>query len=170
MAMVYTAARRRGWQRHLASRRGSRDAGRCIDLEHAGARSGARAHLLRGRQTCACTDGGLSTAAVSPNGMSAFSGLLVRSLAKYSPCCLATGAIPGSGAPEAPTQWDVSPTTNISGWPGTERSGFTFTLPTPSVSTPSQVPAGDAMTPAAQTTVAAAMRSVPNATPSGSQE
>ena len=62
----------------------------------------------------------------------------------------------------------VSPMTKMSGWPGTERSGVTFTRPARSVSAPSQWPAGEAITPAAQMTVRASMRSAPIETPSAS--
>ena len=51
--------------------------------------------------------------------------------------------------------------TKMSGWPGTDRSGATFTRPARSVSAPSHWPAGEAITPAAQMTVRASMRSPP---------
>ena len=60
----------------------------------------------------------------------------------------------------------MSPTANTSGWPGSVRSGSTAMRPARSVSAPvasaSVAASGDACTPAAQTTVRAAMRSVPS--------
>ena len=47
VALVHAARTRRVRQRHLAARHRSLDARRRHDLEHAGARSGARARLLR---------------------------------------------------------------------------------------------------------------------------
>ncbi len=52
----------------------------------------------------------------------------------------------------------VSPMAKISGWPGTERSGFTLTLPDLSASAPSQRAAGEAVTPAVHSTVRLRMR------------
>ena len=45
------------------------------------------------------------------------------SFATYSPCCLATGATPGSGLPSASGSSAVSPMTKTSGWPGTREIG-----------------------------------------------
>ncbi len=59
----------------------------------------------------------------------------------------------------------VSPMTKISDRPGTRRSGPTRTRPARSVSTPSQAPTGDAVTPAAHTTVRAAIHSPPTSAP-----
>src|SRR5439155_703672 len=49
--------------------------------------------------------------------------------------------------------------TKIEGWPGTERSGATFTIPPRPAAAPSQRATGVASTPAHHTTVAAALRS-----------
>ncbi len=58
----------------------------------------------------------------------------------------------------------MSPSARISGWPASDRSGSTVSRPARSVSAPASeasIPAsGDAVTPAAQTTVRAEMRSV----------
>ena len=59
----------------------------------------------------------------------------------------------------------TSPITKISGCPGTDRSGPTFTRPARSLSTPSHSAAGDAFTPAAQMMVRVSMRSAPIETP-----
>ena len=84
----------------------------------------------------------------------------IRSFARYSPCCLATGATPGSGLPSASSASAVSPITKTSGWSGTDRSGATLTRPARSAGTPSQLAAGDAFTPAAHMIVRVSMRSL----------
>src|SRR5688572_608441 len=89
--------------------------------------------------------------------------------ATYAPCCFATGAIPGWGAPPGFVANAVSPITKMSACPGARRSGWTGTRPARSPSIPSQRAAGDARTPAAQTTVPARMTSSPMRMPSASQ-
>ena len=85
----------------------------------------------------------------------------ISARATYWPCCLATGATPGSGLPSASVAAAVSPMTKISGWPGTDRSARTFTRPARSVSACSQCPAGEAITPAAQMMVRVGIYSSP---------
>ena len=57
--------------------------------------------------------------------------------------------------------------TKTSGWPGIVRSGSTRTRPARSSGTPSDRASGEAATPAAQSTVRAAIRSAPMPTPLG---
>src|ERR1044072_8151705 len=57
------------------------------------------------------------------------------------------------------TTWAVSPIAKISGWSGTDRSEFTMILPDLSVAEFIHRPAGEARTPALQSTVAAGNRS-----------
>src|SRR5439155_20253819 len=52
------------------------------------------------------------------------------------------------------TTWAVSPIAKISGWSGTDRSEFTMILPDLSVAEFIHRPAGEARTPAPQSTVA----------------
>src|SRR5258708_19606265 len=59
----------------------------------------------------------------------------------------------------------VSPITKIWDAPGSERASSTLTRPTLSASALSQVAAGDAFTPAAQTTFSASNRLAPAVTP-----
>jgi hypothetical protein len=86
--------------------------------------------------------------------------------AAYRPCCMATGATPGSTSAD-PSGWrtlTMSPSASTSGWPGTERSPSTARRPARSTSIPAcwaSMPAsGEAVTPAAQMMVRVAMRSV----------
>ncbi len=65
--------------------------------------------------------------------------------------------MPGSGTLSGPRQLAVSPTTKISLRPTTRRSGATLTRPAASQEAPSQAPAGDAATPAAQIAVKVGM-------------
>src|SRR5690606_28961513 len=67
--------------------------------------------------------------------------------ATYRPICLAAGATPGTGRPSGRSTAARSPATKISGWPGTDRSGRTFTRPARSSATPRQLPSGDACRP-----------------------
>ena len=62
-----------------------------------------------------------------------------------------------TGLPPGPEPVAVSPTTKISGWPGTDRSGSTMTRPARSAATPSQRAAGEASTPAAHRIVPASI-------------
>src|SRR5215472_7373505 len=59
---------------------------------------------------------------------------------------------------EGATTWAVSPIAKISGWPGIERSELTVILPDLSTAAFSQCPAGEARTPADQSTVLAETR------------
>src|SRR5215475_1381196 len=56
------------------------------------------------------------------------------------------------------TTWAVSPIAKISGWSGTDRSELTMILPDLSVAEFIHSPAGEARTPALQSTVAAGTR------------
>ena len=78
---------------------------------------------------------------------------------------MATCATPGSGLPSC-SRLAVSPTTKISGWPGTDKSRLTLTRPARSISTLNHFPACDGATPAVQMTVLLAMRSPATITPS----
>ena len=76
----------------------------------------------------------------------------------YSPCCMATGARPGSALPSGVLKLARSPSTKMSGRLPTVQSEFTWTRPARSVSTPptawaSSLPSPDAFTPAAHTMV-----------------
>src|SRR5262245_36174787 len=59
---------------------------------------------------------------------------------------------------EGATTWAVSPIAKISGWSGTDKSEFTMILPDLSVAAFIHRPAGEASTPADQSTVAAGTR------------
>ena len=82
------------------------------------------------------------------------------------PIWIAAGATPGTGLPSCSTA-ARSPTTNTSSWPGSVRSGRTRTRPARSSGTPSAFGSGDAVTPAAHTTVRATIRSRTEADPRG---
>ena len=79
--------------------------------------------------------------------------------AACAPSCIATCATPGSGSPSCCSA-QMSPTTKISGWPGTASVGSARTRPARSSGTPSACASGDAATPAAQSTVCAGRRSL----------
>ena len=92
--------------------------------------------------------------------------LLPCSLARITraaclPPCLAPSPTPGTGLPSGMVMVAVSPTTKISGCPGTVRSGSTLTRPARSGSTLSHFAAADACTPAAQMMVSASSRLLP---------
>ena len=70
--------------------------------------------------------------------------------------------------PGTPSTAARSPTTKISGWPGTERSGSTCTRPARSSGAPSDRPSGELATPAAQSTVLRSESFAPSVTPSAS--
>src|SRR6266487_248692 len=89
----------------------------------------------------------------------------ISRFATYHPCCLATGATPGSGLRSGPVAAAASPITKTFGWPGTERSPCTFTRPARSHSALSHSAAGEALTPAAQMIVRVCRRSWPSETP-----
>ena len=80
--------------------------------------------------------------------------------AAWAPDCMATSATPGRSSRCAIR----SPTTNTSGWAGSEQSGLTTTRPALSVSAPAAsatvAPSPAARVPAAHTLVAAGIRSV----------
>ena len=80
-------------------------------------------------------------------------------LAACRPPCMATSQTPGR-----PFRLTMSPTAKTSGWPGIVRSGSTEMRPARSTSAPvasaSALASGEACTPAAHSTVRAAMRSV----------
>ncbi len=76
--------------------------------------------------------------------------------------------MPGTGWPSPSSTAAVSPTTKISGWPGNDRSFSTVTRPARSCAALSQVAAGEATTPAAQTMVRASMRPSSRSTPPAS--
>ncbi len=78
-------------------------------------------------------------------------------LATCLPICIAAGETPGTGLPSASSTSAMSPMAKISGCCGRLKSGFTFTRPALSSSTPSCWVSGVAETPAAQRIVPARM-------------
>src|SRR6516165_8249197 len=87
------------------------------------------------------------------------------SLPTYLPICLAADARPGTGRPLVSFTDAVSPITNISLKPWSERSGRTTTRPPRSCSAESHCAAGEAITPAAQITEPASIRPLARSTP-----
>ena len=80
-----------------------------------------------------------------------------RSRAAWWPIWIAAGATPGTGRPSCSSE-ARSPITKTSGWPGTVRSGGDAHAPGPVERAPrATAPRGEAATPAAQTTVRAAI-------------
>ena len=89
--------------------------------------------------------------------------------AKNRPCCIATGAWPGSGGrPESGRKWAWSPATKTSGWPGRLRSADTITRPCASRGTPRVRFNAEGSTPAAHNAVDVSIRSRPTSTHSAS--
>ena len=79
--------------------------------------------------------------------------------ATCAPICLAAGATPGTGLPSS-ARVARSPATKISGWPGSRGRARPARGPRDRSGTPSCAPSGEAATPAAHSTVRAAMRSL----------
>ena len=108
----------------------------------------------------------LSTKRKASRGLPARSRRIV--LATKRPCCIATGAVPGSGLPVWWVKLAWSPATNAFGCPSMLRSLPTTARPCSSTSKPSRRTNSTPRTPAAQSMVEAWTRSGPTSTPSSS--